>query len=143
PAADGTPLAVTARESADAAPGGPSDRACWDQLAAGMVRAIRASATPDRTDRLFPGDIDQFRVAGGGLGLAHGAAGVLYALSQAAGMRVPEYEEWLATRALQPPQGTRLGLYSGLTGVAYTLARLGQLDTAVAIARRCLGERWR
>jgi hypothetical protein len=142
PDADGTRLAVTARESAGAAPGDASGRARWDQLAADMVRAIRASATPDRGDRLFPGDIDQFRVTGGGLGLAHGAAGVLYALSQAAGVRVPEYEEWLATHAVRPPPGTRLGLYSGLAGVAYTLARLGKLDAAVAVARRCLGERW-
>jgi tRNA A-37 threonylcarbamoyl transferase component Bud32 len=142
PDADGTPLTVTAPESADAAASDVSDRARWDDMAADMVRAIRASATPDRADRLFPGDIDQFRVTGGGLGLAHGAAGVLYALSQAAGVRVPEYEEWLAARALQPPQGTRLGLYSGLTGVAYTLARLGKLDAAVAVARRCLDERW-
>ena len=86
-----------------------------------MVGAIRASATPDRADRLFPGDIDQFRFPGGGLGLAHGAAGVLYALSEAAGVRVPEYEEWLVTRAAEPPKGMRLGLYDGLAGAAYTL----------------------
>jgi class III lanthionine synthetase len=142
PDSDGARLTVTARSAADAAPGAASGRARWDHLAAGMVRAIRASATPDRGDRLFPGDIDQFRVTGGGLGLAHGAAGVLYALSQAAGVRVPEYEEWLATHAAEPPQGTRLGLYSGLAGVAYTLARLGKLDAAVAVARGCLDERW-
>ncbi len=142
PEPDAARLAVTARAAADAVPGGAAGRARWDDLAADMVRAIRASATPDRTDRLFPGDIDQFRVAGGGLGIAHGAAGVLYALSEAAGVRVPEYEEWLATRAVQPPPGTRLGLYSGLAGVAYTLARLGNLDAAVAVARLCLDERW-
>ena len=33
-------------------------------------------------------------------------------------MRVPEYEEWLVARAAQPPPGMRLGLYSGLAGVA-------------------------
>jgi hypothetical protein len=119
-----------------------SARVRWDQLAADMVRAIRASATPDRADRLFPGDIDQFRVPGGGLGLAHGAAGVLYALSEAAGVRVAEYEEWLAARATRPPEGTRLGLYEGLAGVACTLARLGQTDAAVRTARLCLGENW-
>ena len=143
PDADGTRLAVTARAAADAGSGDARGPARWDDLAADLVRAIRASATPERTDRLFPGDIDQFRVSGGGLGLAHGAAGVLYALSKAAGVSVPEYEEWLATRAAQPPPGTRLGLYSGLAGVAYTLARLGQLDAAVAAARRCLDEEWR
>jgi tRNA A-37 threonylcarbamoyl transferase component Bud32 len=114
----------------------------WDRLAADMVGAIRASATPERTDRLFPGDIDQFRVPGGGLDLAHGAAGVLYALSEAAGVRVPEYEEWLAARAAEPPKGMRLGLYDGLAGVAYTLARLGQLDAAARTADICLDENW-
>jgi tRNA A-37 threonylcarbamoyl transferase component Bud32 len=118
--------------------GGPR----WDRLAADMVGAIRASATPERTDRLFPGDIDQFRVTGGGLGLAHGAAGVLYALSEAAGVRVPEYEEWLVARAAEPPKGTHLGLYDGLAGVAYALARLGHPDAAVRAARSCLGENW-
>lgn len=142
PDPDAARLAVTARAAAGANPGEESDRARWDHLAADMVRAIRASATPDRTDRLFPGDIDQFRVSGGGLGLAHGAAGVLYTLSEATAVRVPEYEEWLAARAAQPPQGIRLGLYSGLSGVAYTLARLGQLDAAVAAARLCLDQRW-
>jgi tRNA A-37 threonylcarbamoyl transferase component Bud32 len=142
PDPDSTRLAVTARAVADADSGDARGRVRWDELAADLVRAIRASATPDRTDRLFPGDIDQFRVSGGGLGLAHGAAGVLFALSEAAGVRVPEYEEWLATRAAQPPQDARLGLYSGLAGVAYTLARLGRLDAAVATARLCLGKRW-
>jgi hypothetical protein len=55
---------------------------------------------------------------------------------------VPEYEEWLAARAAEPPKGTRLGLYDGLAGVAYTLARLGQLDAAARTAHLCLGENW-
>ena len=142
PAADVTRPRVTARPADGDRLDDPSGRARWDGLAADMVRAIRASATPGRTDRLFPGDIDQFRVPGAGLGLAHGAAGVLYALFEAAGVRVPDYEDWLTARAACPPAGTRLGCYTGLAGVAYTLARLGKLDAAVAAARRCLGERW-
>jgi hypothetical protein len=114
----------------------------WPRPAADLVTAIRASATPAREDRLFPGDIEQFRVPGGGIGFAHGAAGVLYALSEAAGVRVPEYEEWLITRAADPAKGTRLGMYDGLAGVAYTLARLGHLDAAVRAADMCLGEKW-
>ncbi|HWG01406.1 MAG TPA: class III lanthionine synthetase LanKC, partial [Trebonia sp.] len=114
----------------------------WDRLAADMVSAIRASATPERTDRLFPGDIDQLRVTGGGLALAHGAAGVLYALSEAAAVRVPDYEEWLIARAAEPAKGTRPGLYDGLSGVAYTLARLGHAEAAARTAEICLGERW-
>jgi hypothetical protein len=142
PAPDVTRLAVAPREATGADASDAGGRVPWDRLAADMVGAIRASATPDRADRLFPGDIDQFRVPGGGLGLAHGAAGVLYALSEAAGVRVPEYEEWLIARAAEPPEGTRLGLYEGLAGVAYALARLGHLDAAAQAARGCLGENW-
>jgi tRNA A-37 threonylcarbamoyl transferase component Bud32 len=134
--------AAVPREAGDVAASDADGRQRWARLAADMVGAIRASATPDREDRLFPGDIDQFRVPGGGLGLAHGAAGVLYALSEAAGVRVPEYEEWLVARAAEPPKGTHLGLYDGLAGVAYMLARLGHLDAAVRAARSCLSENW-
>jgi hypothetical protein len=142
PAPDVARSAVGLREASSPDTSDTGGQARWDRLAADMVGAIRASATPDRADRLFPGDIDQFRVPGGGLGLAHGAAGVLYALSEAAGVRVPEYEEWLIARAAEPPQGMHLGLYGGLAGVAYTLARLGHLDAAAQAARGCLDENW-
>jgi hypothetical protein len=114
----------------------------WSQLRAALAGAIRSSATPSRQDRLFPGDIEQFAAPGGGLGLAHGAAGVLYALSEAAGVRVPGYEEWLIARAADPARGSRLGLYDGLAGVAWTLARLGHAGAARRAADICLGNRW-
>ncbi len=114
----------------------------WDTLSRDLVRAIRASATPSRQDRLFPGDIAQFTDPGGGLGLANGAAGVLFALSEAAGVRVPEYEEWLIARAANPPRGCGLGLYDGLAGVAHTLARLGHAEAASDTAELCLRDRW-
>jgi tRNA A-37 threonylcarbamoyl transferase component Bud32 len=142
PAPDVAGPHTTPREAGGADISDAGGRPGWDRLAADMVAAIRASATPDRADRLFPGDIDQFRVPGGGLGLAHGAAGVLFALSEAVGVRVPEYEEWLVARAAEPPKGTHLGLYDGLAGVAYTLARLGHLDAAERAARSCLDENW-
>ena len=41
----------------------------WNSLSGTLVGAIRASATPSRTDRLFPGDIEQFTVPGGGAGV--------------------------------------------------------------------------
>jgi class III lanthionine synthetase len=114
----------------------------WGQLRAALVDAIQSSATPSRDDRHFPGDIEQFAAPGGGLGIAHGAAGVLYALSEAAGVRVPEYEEWLIAHAANPARGARLGLYDGLAGVAWTLARLGHADAARCAADMCLGNRW-
>jgi hypothetical protein len=114
----------------------------WNSLSGALVGAIRASATPSRADRLFPGDIEQFTVPGGGLAIAHGAAGVLYALSEAAGVRVPEYEEWLIERAGNPVKGSRLGLYDGLAGLAYVLSGLGHTQAALRTAAVCLGDRW-
>ncbi|MGH3172231.1 MAG: class III lanthionine synthetase LanKC [Trebonia sp.] len=121
--------------------GGTADE-LWPRVRAGLVTAIQASATPQRQDRLFPGDIDQFRVTAGGASLAYGAAGVLYALDEAAGTRVPEYEEWLIKRARTPQRGTPLGFYDGLAGVAWTLARLGHHDAAARIAGMCLTDKW-
>ena len=51
----------------------------WPRLRDRLAGAIVASATAERDDRLFPGDIAQFH--SGGLNLAHGAAGVLHALA--------------------------------------------------------------
>jgi tRNA A-37 threonylcarbamoyl transferase component Bud32 len=107
-----------------------------------MGRAILASATPDRADRLFPGDIEQFAHPGGGLGLGYGAAGVLYALAEAGQGVFPEHEQWLATHATRPGHGTRIGLYDGLSGVAYVLHHLGHTDSALKVADLCLAEKW-
>jgi hypothetical protein len=103
---------------------------------------MRASATPGRDDRLFPGDIEQFTTPGGGLGIAYGAAGVLFALSEAAGVRVPEYEEWLICRVTESAKACRLGCYDGLAGVAWMLSRLGHADAALQTAAICVSEHW-
>ncbi|HYQ68242.1 class III lanthionine synthetase LanKC [Actinophytocola sp.] len=116
------------------------DRAAWPALRDDLVRAIRASATPHRDDRLFPGDPQQFAV--GGLGLAYGAAGVLYALDVTGAGRVEEYENWLIRRATNPPGGTRLGLYDGLHGAAFTLAHLGHRQEGLDVVDICLREKW-
>ena len=107
----------------------------------GLADAIVASATPDRDDRLFPGDIEQFH-PGGGLNLAHGAAGVLYALAATGIGRFPDFEDWLIRRALRPQSGSRLGFYDGLHGVAYTLHGLGHRQQALDLVDRCLREKW-
>lgn len=109
----------------------------WPELRESMSDAILASATPDREDRLFPGDVKQFFT--GGLNLAHGAAGVLYALHATGAGRHPEHEEWLVTRALDPKPGTRFGLYDGLHGVSYVLDRLGRRDDALNVLDICAG----
>ncbi|MGC4847313.1 class III lanthionine synthetase LanKC [Micromonospora sp. DT15] len=110
----------------------------WPTSRDQLTTAILASATPERDDRLFPGDIEQFR--SGGLNLAHGAAGVLHALDKSGAGRWPEHEEWLVWRATSPPSGTRCGFYDGLHGVAYALAHLGRRQDALDVVDICLRE---
>lgn len=115
----------------------------WKDTRESIVGAILASATPERPDRLFPGDVRQFDL--GGLNLAYGAAGVLLALSATGAQTLPEHERWLIERARNPQPGTRFGFYDGLHGVAYALERLGRSEdarTVLDIAVRELGSRW-
>ncbi len=115
------------------------ERDGWERIRASLAGAILASATPDRDDRLFPGDIEQFQT--GGLNIAHGAAGVLYALDVTGVGRDPEHEEWLLRRAVHPDSGTtRLGFYDGLHGVAYVLDHLGHRAEALKILDICATE---
>ncbi|MEU7315037.1 class III lanthionine synthetase LanKC [Streptomyces sp. NPDC007083] len=136
----------TGTGSAPAAPFGTRSPAApapedWPAARDAMVRAILASATPERDDRLFPGDVAQFN-DGGGLGLAHGAAGVLHALAETGAARFPEGEEWLLRHTDPPPRGTPLGLYDGLPGVACVLARFGHTKRALELTERVLDEKW-
>ncbi|HEU5110877.1 MAG TPA: lanthionine synthetase LanC family protein, partial [Micromonosporaceae bacterium] len=116
------------------------DPAAWPDLRAALARAIVASATPDRDDRLFPGDVSQFSI--GALGLAYGAAGVLHALDVTGAGRYPQFEEWLVKRATRPPGGTLPGLYDGLHGVAFALEHLGRRQAALDVVDICLAEDW-
>lgn len=112
----------------------------WLQARASLTAGIVASATPDREDRLFPGDIDQFST--GGLNIAYGAAGVLYALSVTDCGRYPSFEEWLKLRALRLAPDGRLGFFDGLHGVAHVLYHLGHHEHALDILEICRREQW-
>jgi tRNA A-37 threonylcarbamoyl transferase component Bud32 len=103
----------------------------WPALRESIRDAILSSATPDRTDRLFPGDIHQFTHSG--VGLAYGAAGVLYGLARAGGDRFPGHEKWLLAAVRNGRHDGHVGFYDGLHGVAYVLAELGRLDEARTI----------
>ncbi|MET9856675.1 class III lanthionine synthetase LanKC [Streptomyces sp. NPDC006450] len=103
-----------------------------------IATGILTCATPEREDRLFPGDADQFLHGDGGLNIANGAAGVLWAL-RGAGISVPEaHLDWLAdaARAVTSP---RPGLYDGLAGIACVLHDFGRTDEAAALLDRAHG----
>ncbi|MBP2708306.1 protein kinase/lanthionine synthetase C family protein [Microbispora sp. RL4-1S] len=114
----------------------------WGQLRAAMAGAVLASATPERDDRLFPGDPAQFDGPWGGLGFAHGAAGVLYALHVTGAGRFPEHERWLIDRARRLAADAPLGFYDGLHGVIHALARLGRCEEALELWEGAAGRPW-
>jgi serine/threonine protein kinase len=114
-------------------------KADWTDVRAALTKSIVASATPERTDRLFPGDIAQFR-DGGGIDLATGAAGVLYTLARTGAGRFPEYDDWLRKRAFDTAAGP--GLYDGLHGVAHVLDELGHRQDALDLVERTLADDW-
>ncbi|CAL9549644.1 putative SapB synthase [Streptomyces sp. enrichment culture] len=105
---------------------------------AAVGQGILATATPRREDRLFPGDTAQFLLPEGGTCLAYGAAGVLWALSET-GAEIPAaHVDWLeesARRCTNPSPA----LYTGTSGVACALQRLGRTDAAVALLQEATG----
>lgn len=104
---------------------------------AAVAAAVVESATPERADRLYPGDVEQLRFGGGCL--AFGAAGVLYALARAGASIPSDHVEWLARYGLRSTQRTAVpGLYTGLHGIAYVLDALGHADAADGVLDRCI-----
>ncbi|GLW89576.1 class III lanthionine synthetase LanKC [Actinokineospora globicatena] len=97
----------------------------WDVVGKSIAEAILASATPERADRLFPGDLEQFTTAAATF--AHGAAGVIYALDVTGHGR--HHEAWLL-EAIHRDRPVRPGFATGAHGIAHVLAHLGHHDTA-------------
>ncbi|MBF8184948.1 class III lanthionine synthetase LanKC [Nonomuraea sp. K274] len=104
------------------------------ELIRSSAATLLSTATPEREDRLFPGDVAQFLVSGAELGLAHGAAGVLWSLHQAGAGSFPEGERWILKRLRQERADLQPGFYSGEQGIAYALWDLGHRDEAMEIA---------
>lgn len=108
----------------------------YERLRAALAEAIASSATPGRTDRLFPGDVNLH--PHGGHTLAHGAAGVLHAM-QACGADIdPGHVQWLADAARRA-RFPRPGLYDGLHGTGYVLHQLGRVNDALNVIDHALG----
>ncbi|MDX3522128.1 class III lanthionine synthetase LanKC [Streptomyces scabiei] len=102
----------------------------WPALLDSLAAAITASATPDRLDRLFPGDVRQFSHAGETF--AFGASGVLHALVEC-GYEVPDGSaEWLLA-AVDRSGATHPGFFDGTHGVAQVLDRLGRRKEALRL----------
>ncbi|MFI5363163.1 MAG: class III lanthionine synthetase LanKC [Elusimicrobiota bacterium] len=103
-----------------------------EELAA-MVRGacdfIRRNADLHRKDRLFPADPLVYQT--NPLSLAHGAAGVAYALAKIEGAADPAFTDWIG-KAETSPESYPPGLYNGLAGVAWAQWDLGLSDEALA-----------
>ncbi|WP_297555730.1 class III lanthionine synthetase LanKC [uncultured Actinomyces sp.] len=91
-----------------------------------IIEAIEWSSTPDRDDRLFPGDITQFAEPGGGMSFVSGAAGVLWGLKRL-GRVNQEYTEWFAQR-LDRPLEISVNFAKGIAGLFYASEDLGTID---------------
>ncbi|MCB5167650.1 class III lanthionine synthetase LanKC [Streptomyces bambusae] len=140
-----TPTAPTAPDATSPVTTDPAERARltrlfsgdpedWPALRDSLAAAITRSATPDRTDRLFPGDPGQF--THDGLGLAYGAAGVLWALHTTGAPVDPGHVQWLLDAI--PRRPLRPGLYTGSHGVALALDRLGRTEEAHRLLDRLM-----
>ncbi|MFI9231164.1 class III lanthionine synthetase LanKC [Streptomyces rimosus] len=106
----------------------------WAAARKSLAEAVLLSATPQRADRLFPGDVRQFTTDG--LNFAYGAAGVLWALDTAGAGRFPEYEQWLLD-AVERDRPQRPGFYDGAHGIAHVLAGFGHLEAAGRLLDGC------
>lgn len=120
------------------------DPASIPRLQRDLASGIAHTADFGRRDRAYPADIAVFAATDpslppAGIGLAHGAAGVLLAL-QHAGQPLDETAiDWLiaeATERLHHP-----GLLDGIGGTVLLLRRLGQHDAADRLSPRLLTAR--
>ncbi|KXK59969.1 hypothetical protein AWW66_21365 [Micromonospora rosaria] len=97
------------------------------RVAADIARHIRAGATPDRADRLFPADPELFRT--NPLSVAWGATGVLRALRHLDGGVDPDHLAWVHRR-LDAGRPLPPGLYVGAAGIGVALLELGAPERA-------------
>lgn len=93
-----------------------------------LSRTLLGDATPDRQDRLWPGDPAQFSEPANSL--AHGALGVLTALSRAGVEIDPRHLMWVETVESRSILPIRSGLFDGLAGAIWAYRRMGLHDAA-------------
>ncbi|MFG2918410.1 class III lanthionine synthetase LanKC [Kitasatospora sp. NPDC048298] len=116
----------------------PAAEAGAELTVASLLRGIDGAATPEREDRLHPGDVAGLR-PGGALGLAYGSSGVLLA-RHLAGVAPGEAQlDWLAAAVRRAPADTPVGLYDGLAGAGWLFHRLGHPDAPNVVDRLLAG----
>jgi serine/threonine protein kinase len=102
----------------------------YDEVITSIERHINQTATYSRSDRLFHADPNVF--ATNPLSLAHGAAGVAYALTRISDKFPGPAVEWILrhkiTNDVYPP-----GLYIGSSGMAWSLLEIGLQQEAEKI----------
>ncbi len=96
------------------------------------VNYITSHMSFNRTDCLFPADPSVFRT--NPLSVAHGAAGVAYALLSLEGKVSEKVITWMLSQEISndkyPP-----GLYLGLSGIAWVFWKLGQQKIALQLMK--------
>ncbi len=97
----------------------------------GIVNHILATLTSDRSDRIIRASFD----AKNPLDIAHGAVGVAYALKTMIGESPKQIMEWILRRYSLTNQFP-VGLYEGLSGIAWALADMGYMDEALDIYKK-------
>lgn len=105
-----------------------------DTLVEDLSRQLLADATPDREDRLWPGDPAQFDEPP--YALAHGGLGPLLALHAATGNLPERLVAWCEDAVRSAPP--RSGLMDGLAGAAASWEMLGCHEAADDALERCL-----
>jgi serine/threonine protein kinase len=98
----------------------------------GIVDHICVAADYSRKDRLFPADPKIFVT--NPLSLAHGAAGVIYALRKVGGKLPQQAYDWILAHKITPDSYPP-GLYMGLSGIAWSLLEIGAIDEAEKLCR--------
>ncbi len=92
-----------------------------------ILNYLRASETPDRQDRLFPSDPHAFVT--NPLSIAYGACGVAYVFQRVCNEVPRSVVEWILAREISTDIYPG-GLYTGTSGIAWTLLECGLKDKA-------------
>ncbi len=104
---------------------GSSSSALPAALELSTITAFTLSvATPERTDRLYPGAARLFTAPAGSVSFAYGAAGVVWTLSRLGHVVPDDHLEWLCEHATRVPPTSSIGLFEGTAGVALALDEL-------------------